>query len=104
MRNRTPRSRSLHTDAKRVSGDEPYRIATIPRSIRGERIAEMLTAMEFEALLKIDVKTIYTYVQKGLIPYVRIQSNLRFIRKEILNWIDEQSFLPDSTHRERFRG
>lgn len=76
----------------------------IPRSIRGERIAEMLTAKELEALLKIDVKTIYMYVQKGLIPYVRIQSNLRFIRKEILEWIDEQRFEPHFTNRQRLRG
>ena len=48
----------------------------------------MLTARELGALLRIDVKTIYTYVQKGHIPYVRIQSNLRFIRKEIFDWID----------------
>ena len=55
----------------------------------------MLTARELEALLKIDVKTIYTYVQKGLIPYVKIQSNVRFVRDEILDWID--------AHRNRSR-
>ena len=63
----------------------------------------MLTARELEVLLKIDVKTIYTYVQKGLIPYVRIQSNLRFIRKEIFDWIEQQSFQPNSIDRERLR-
>ena len=52
----------------------------------------MLTARELEQLLRIDVKTIYMYVQKGLIPYVRIQSNIRFIRDEILDWITQQSF------------
>ena len=35
--------------------------------------AEMLTAADLEALLKIDVKTVYRYVQRGLIPYVKIQ-------------------------------
>ena len=44
--------------------------------------------------LGIDVKTIYMYVQKGLIPYVRIQSNVRFIREEILDWIEKQSYRP----------
>jgi len=63
----------------------------------------MLTARELEALLQIDVKTIYTYVQKGLIPYVRIQSNLRFIREEIFDWIEQQSFQPHSIDRERLR-
>jgi excisionase family DNA binding protein len=55
---------------------------------------EMLTAKELEALLKIDVKTIYTYVQRGLIPYVRIQSNVRFPKQQILVWIEEHNFQP----------
>src|SRR5439155_20094732 len=49
---------------------------------------ELLTAKEVEELLRIDVKTIYGYVQKGMIPYVRIQSNLRFLRSEIMAWLE----------------
>jgi hypothetical protein len=44
-----------------------------------------------EALLRIDVKTIYSYVQRGLIPYVRIQSNLRFVKADVLRWVVEHS-------------
>ena len=55
---------------------------------------ELLTARELEAILKIDIKTIYTYVQRGLIPYVKIQSNVRFPKHEILTWIREQSHSP----------
>jgi excisionase family DNA binding protein len=54
----------------------------------------MLTAKELEAILKIDVKTIYSYVQRGLIPYVRIQSNVRFLKQEIFEWIEKQSYKP----------
>lgn len=50
---------------------------------------ELLTAKEVEELLRIDVKTIYNYVQRGLIPYVRIQSNLRFLKSEIVAWVGE---------------
>jgi excisionase family DNA binding protein len=49
----------------------------------------LLTAKEVEELVRIDVKTIYSYVQRGLIPYVRIQSNLRFLRSEVLAWVAE---------------
>ena len=56
--------------------------------------SEMLTAKDLEALLKIDSKTIYSYVQRGLIPYVRIQSNVRFVRQQILDWIREHNFRP----------
>jgi predicted DNA-binding transcriptional regulator AlpA len=52
---------------------------------------ELLTAKEVEALLRIDVKTIYNYVQRGLIPYVRIQSNLRFVKSDVLAWVAEHS-------------
>lgn len=57
---------------------------------------ELLTARELEAMLKIDVKTIYAYVQRGLIPYVKIQSNVRFPKHEILTWIQEQSHRPSA--------
>jgi predicted DNA-binding transcriptional regulator AlpA len=59
---------------------------------------EMLTAKELEALLKIDVKTIYSYVQRGLIPYVRIQSNVRFVRQQIFDWISEHNYRPRSAN------
>ncbi len=62
---------------------------------------EMLTARELEALLKIDVKTIYSYVQRGLIPYVKIQSNVRFLRSQILEWVQARNFKPDSYDRNR---
>jgi excisionase family DNA binding protein len=51
-------------------------------------IPEMITAKELEALLKIDVKTIYNYVHRGLIPYVKIESNIRFLKSEINEWIE----------------
>lgn len=54
-------------------------------------LPEILTAKELEAFLRIDVKTIYGYVQRGLIPYIRIQSNLRFRKQEVLDWIASQS-------------
>ncbi len=59
-------------------------------------ISEMLTAKELESLLKIYQKTIYRYVACGQIPYVRIQSNIRFVKQQIINWIEEQNFRPDA--------
>ena len=59
-----------------------------------DHLPEILTAKELQHLLRIDTKTIYGYVQRGLIPYVRIQSNLRFRKRKILNWIEEHSYTP----------
>jgi predicted DNA-binding transcriptional regulator AlpA len=72
-------------------------MASKPQNIKsGAEVSELLTAKDLEALLKIDQKTIYRYVACGLIPYVRIQSNIRFIKWQIAKWIDEQTFLPKS--------
>jgi predicted DNA-binding transcriptional regulator AlpA len=58
----------------------------------------MLNVKELEAFLKIDQKTIYRYVSLGLIPYVRIQSNIRFVKHQIVAWIDEQNYQPKPPH------
>lgn len=60
---------------------------------------EIMTAKEVEELLRIDVKTVYSYVQKGLLPYVKMQSNVRFIRSEILKWMEERQYKPSSRSR-----
>lgn len=59
-----------------------------------EALPEMLTAKDLEALLQIDRKTIYAYVQKGLIPHSRIESNVRFSKHQVERWLEERSFQP----------
>jgi excisionase family DNA binding protein len=53
--------------------------------------SDLMTAKEVEELLRIDVKTVYSYVKRGLLPYVKIQSNVRFLRSSILQWMEEKS-------------
>ena len=67
------------------------------------QLGELLTAKELQRLLKISVKTIYGYVQRGLIPYVRIQSNVRFPKRRILEWIEGQSYEPRRPRRNTTR-
>ena len=55
---------------------------------------DLMTAKEVEELLRIDVKTIYSYVKRGLLPYVKIQSNVRFLRSAILQWMEEKQYKP----------
>lgn len=55
---------------------------------------EILTARELETLIRLDVKTIYNYVKRGLIPYLKIQSNIRFRKNEIIDWLEKQSYRP----------
>ena len=60
---------------------------------------ELMTAKDVEELLRIDIKTVYSYVQRGLLPHVRIQSNVRFLKSEILNWMTEKQFKPGARTR-----
>ncbi len=60
-----------------------------PILANAEVLPEILTAKELEAFLRIDVKTIYSYLQRGLIPHIRIESNLRFSKHPVLRWLEE---------------
>ena len=63
-----------------------------------EALPEMLTAKDLEALLQIDRKTIYGYVQQGIIPYSRIESNVRFSKHQVARWLEERTFRPRSVN------
>ena len=67
---------------------------SVPMLANFEALPEMLTAKDLEALLQIDRKTIYSYAERGLIPYVRIESNLRFSKHRVARWLEERSFQP----------
>ena len=54
----------------------------------------MLTARDLEGLRQIDRKTIYAYVQRGLIPHLRIESNVRFPKHRVARWLEERTFEP----------
>jgi excisionase family DNA binding protein len=43
----------------------------------------LMTAKEVARLLAISEKTIYGYVSKGLIPYYKIQSSVRFRARDV---------------------
>jgi len=64
-----------------------------------EALPEILTAEELEKFLRIDRKTIYRYVQLGLIPYLRMESNLRFSKHQVQRWLEERSFQPRPVNR-----
>jgi excisionase family DNA binding protein len=65
-----------------------------------EALPEILTAKELEAFLRIDVKTIYSYVQRRLIPHMRIESNVRFSKHQVLEWLRQRTFEPRPVRRD----
>jgi len=52
-----------------------------------------LTAKELARILAISEKTIYTYVSKKMIPYYKIESNVRFRAKDIATWLNRRAVL-----------
>jgi len=59
----------------------------------------LLTAVDLEAWLKVDRKTIWGYVQQNLIPFIRIESNIRFREAEIRAWIKRNHHVPVSMRK-----
>ena len=55
---------------------------------------DLLSAKEVAKMLSLSVKTVYSYAHRGLIPHVRIQSSVRFLKSEILAWVAERRFRP----------
>src|SRR6266478_4944926 len=89
-----PRSRTRWQQRGHTIEGSEAKVTTTKASIAGN---ELLTAKEVEELLRIHVKTVYSYAQRGLLPYVKIQSNLRFVKSEILKWMEEHQFKPTSS-------
>jgi excisionase family DNA binding protein len=53
---------------------------------------KLLTVKELAGILAISQKTIYSYVARNMIPYVKIQSSVRFRPKHIAAWLSRREF------------
>lgn len=51
----------------------------------------LLTAKELATMLAISPKTIYSYVERNMIPYYRIEANIRFRASDIAKWLRAHS-------------
>ena len=51
------------------------------------RSDRLLTAKELAVLLAVSPKTLYSYVSRNLIPYYKIESNVRFRGRDIADWL-----------------
>jgi predicted DNA-binding transcriptional regulator AlpA len=52
---------------------------------------KLLTAKELSGIVNIKAKTIYSYVEHGLIPHYKIESNVRFRGREIADWLRDRA-------------
>ena len=59
-----------------------------------ERLAKcdrLLTARELGDILAISPKTLYNYVTRRMIPYFKIESNVRFRARDVAEWLQQHS-------------
>ena len=63
---------------------------------------EIMTAKEVASFLKISVKTVYSYARRNMIPtYWKFQSNVRFEKRQILEWVKETNQATAKASRRR---
>jgi len=51
----------------------------------------LLTAKDLASMLAISPKTIYSYVERNMIPHYRIEANIRFRASDIAKWLCDHS-------------
>ena len=47
----------------------------------------LLTARDVAKILAISEKTVYSYVSRNMIPYYKIEANVRFRALEVAEWL-----------------
>lgn len=61
-----------------------------------------MTAKEVASFLKISVKTVYSYAHRNMIPtYWKFQTNIRFEKRQILEWMQETNQATPQRSRRR---
>jgi excisionase family DNA binding protein len=62
---------------------------------------EIMTLKDVSEYLKIAEKTLYGYVQKGILPGIKIGSAWRFRKTDIDAWLEDQRKLTEESTRSR---
>jgi excisionase family DNA binding protein len=52
-------------------------------------LGKLLTVKDLARILSISEKTIYSYVARDMIPYLKIQSSVRFRPKHVVQWLKD---------------
>lgn len=55
---------------------------------------KLLTARQVSELLEVKIATVYDWVYRGLIPYVKLGRLVRFKKTEIFRWVESRTIRP----------
>jgi excisionase family DNA binding protein len=84
-----------HESRVNAVSDKPETIANVGANDIFDRLGnheKLLTVKELAGILSISQKTIYSYVARNMIPYIKIQSSVRFRPKHIASWLSQRDF------------
>jgi excisionase family DNA binding protein len=68
----------------------PAKVLQLPQK-PFEEADEILTIGEAAAFLKIKKRTLYEHVQRKAVPHLRAKKLIRFSKRALLNWMQEQA-------------
>jgi excisionase family DNA binding protein len=54
----------------------------------GDDVEPLLTVPEVAAWLRVRPSTVYTWVESGRLTCIRLSGRIRFVRNDILRWIE----------------
>ncbi len=57
---------------------------------------KLLTARQVSDLLEVKISTVYDWVHRGMIPYVKLGRLIRFKKAEVFQWINLHTIRPKS--------
>lgn len=64
---------------------------------------ELIGVADLAEYLKVNKQTIYNWVSKREMPFMKVGDLLRFDRREIDRWLEKKSFSPDVFEYEGYR-
>ncbi len=77
-----------------MAASPAHQVSTFEQADVFERLSRcerLLTAKELGEILAISPKTLYNYVTRGMIPYFKIESNVRFRGRDVADWLRQHS-------------
>jgi len=60
---------------------------------------KLLTAKQVSELLEVKISTIYDWVYRDLIPYVKLGRLIRFKKAELFRWVDSHEIHPKAASK-----
>jgi len=62
---------------------------------------KLLTARQVSDLLEVKVDTVYDWVHRKVIPYVKLGRLLRFKKTDVFHWVDSHTLRPKNLPSKR---